>query len=589
MAYRFDKDYNGEVYAESKRDDLEAFLGLHYPHTDIPVQARQLYIKNLLRLIVDVNYTPVPLYTVDDGSNKNLDLSVSALRSVSPIHIQYLQNMGVGATLTISLLHGGKLWGLIACHHYSRKYIDHYTRINALLQGHFLTSQIDVRQSAEEYAISNNVNISLGSLLNEAFVPTRASLQSIIYKPELLALCNAAGVAIVLDDVIYKSGQTPADEEILGITAWASKKYPHQVLSTSNLSAEYTALTDCAIASGIIFCALSSLTEASITWFNPETQEEVRWGGDPDKAIIKDENGLHPRKSFETWKQVTKCQAREWLKPELTAATNYAYGLQKHITVLLLTEEGLRQKILAEKLAESNAELEHINWISTHDLKEPLRKIQMFSSKLMAKEQNLSADGNSTVQKMSASAKRMQRLIEDLMSYARLNRSSQSFQPLDINEIIEDIQTELADEIAAGSATVTIAGTLPVISGVRVFVHELFVNLFRNALKFTREGVNSVIELSCKEDTYPAPDQNKPFYEIIMRDNGIGFENKYKEDIFRIFSRFTQTPDIDGSGVGLALCKKIMQIHNGYITAEGRPGNGASFFMYFPKSETADA
>jgi len=100
MVYRFDKDYNGEVFAEVKRDDLESFLGHHYPHTDIPVQARQLYIKNLLRLIVDVNYTPVPLYTVDNGQEKNLDLSLSSLRSVSPIHIQYLQNMGVGATLT---------------------------------------------------------------------------------------------------------------------------------------------------------------------------------------------------------------------------------------------------------------------------------------------------------------------------------------------------------------------------------------------------------------------------------------------------------------------------------------------------------
>jgi len=584
MVYRFDKDYNGEVYAESKRDDLEAFLGLHYPHTDIPVQARQLYIKNLLRIIVDVNYQPVPLYTVDDGSGNNLDLSLSALRSVSPIHIQYLQNMGVGATLTISLLHEGKLWGLIACHHYSAKYIDHYTRINALLQGHFLTSQIDVRQSAEEYALSNNVNLSLSSLLNDAFVPNRASLQAIISNPALLGLCNAAGVAIVLDDVIYKNGQTPADGEILGITAWAAKKYPHQVFSTSNLAAEYSGLTQCAVASGIIFCALSSLTEASITWFNPETREEVRWGGDPEKAIVKDENGLHPRKSFETWRQVARCQARDWHKPELTAAANYAYGLQKHITLLLLTEEGLRQKILAEKLAESNAELEHINWLSTHDLKEPLRKIQMFSSRLLVKEKDLSPDGNSTVQKMSASARRMQRLIEDLMQYARLNKSSQSFQMLDLNEILEDIQAELADEIAATHATVTIATNLPVINGVRVFVHELFVNLFRNSLKFTRPGVNPVIQVSCVDNAYPAPDQSKPFYEIIMADNGIGFENKYSEDIFKIFSRLAPTPDSSGSGVGLALCKKIMQIHNGYITAQGSLDNGASFFMYFPKS-----
>ncbi|RYZ79235.1 MAG: GAF domain-containing protein, partial [Proteobacteria bacterium] len=121
MVYRFDKDYNGEVFAESCREDIEPFLGLHYPHTDIPSQARELYLQNLLRLIADINYTPVPLYTVDDREHKNLDLSHSILRSTSPIHVQYLQNMGVGATLTISLIHQKKLWGLIACHHYSSK------------------------------------------------------------------------------------------------------------------------------------------------------------------------------------------------------------------------------------------------------------------------------------------------------------------------------------------------------------------------------------------------------------------------------------------------------------------------------------
>ncbi|HPI07760.1 MAG TPA: GAF domain-containing protein, partial [Saprospiraceae bacterium] len=119
MIYRFDDHYNGEVFAESLRNDLEPFLGLHYPHTDIPVQARQLYIKNLLRIISDVHYSPSPIYTVNDSPDKNLDLSMATLRSTSPIHIQYLINMGVSATLTISLVHKNRLWGLIACHHYS--------------------------------------------------------------------------------------------------------------------------------------------------------------------------------------------------------------------------------------------------------------------------------------------------------------------------------------------------------------------------------------------------------------------------------------------------------------------------------------
>ena len=166
MVYRFDEQYNGEVFAESKTEALPAFLGHHYPHSDIPAQARELYLRNLLRMIPDVAYTPVPLYTLDDGRpEKTLDMSHSVLRSVSPIHIQYLKNMGIQATLTISLVLEGRLWGLIACHHYSPKWTPHYIRLSAQLQAHFLTSQIRVQETAEEYQRSQAIEKDLNSLL----------------------------------------------------------------------------------------------------------------------------------------------------------------------------------------------------------------------------------------------------------------------------------------------------------------------------------------------------------------------------------------------------------------------------------------
>ena len=582
MIYRFDKDYNGEVYAESKREDLESFFGLHYPHTDIPVQARQLYIRNLLRLIVDINYEPVPLLTVDDAPNKNLDLSLSTLRSVSPIHVQYLQNMGVGATLTISLLHEGKLWGLITCHHYSKKYIDHYVRINAQLQGHFLTSQINVRQIAEEHAVSGNVNIALESLLNQVFVPERSSLEQIIQQPQLLAVCNAAGVCILLDDVIYKNGVTPNNDSIKNIATWALNKYT-SIFSTSKLVDEYAEAKDCTEASGIIFCSLGGLNKACIIWFNPETLEEVNWAGEPEKAIIKDENGLHPRKSFETWKQVTKCQSREWAKPEITAASNFAYALQKHITLLLLTEEEKRQRQLTDELKETNAELENINWLSTHDLKEPLRKIQLFSSKLMSSEKDLSPATNTTLKKMSDSAYRMQMLIQDLTNYSRLRKSRESFETIDLNEMLTIITNELSEDIQEKKAVIHSLNNLPEVMGVPVLVKELFINLIRNALKFARLNVQPEIKiLYAKSDAAENNAETKSYHKISVADNGIGFNNEYSADIFKIFTRLHNAKQSEGSGVGLALCKKIMQIHGGLIKASGKENEGAEFQLYFP-------
>ncbi|MEO7524655.1 MAG: ATP-binding protein [Ferruginibacter sp.] len=584
MVYRFDNDYNGEVYAECKRDDLESFLGLHYPHTDIPAQARLLYIKNLLRIIVDVNYQPVPIYTVDEGSEKNIDLSLSVLRSTSPIHVQYLQNMGVNATLTISLLYEGKLWGLIACHHYSPKYIDHYTRISAQLQGHFLTSQIGIRQIAEEYKVAREVNNALENMLSQSFMPDRESIANIILQQSLLSLCNADGIAIVLNGMVYKNGDTAADDNILEIAAWAGPYSKHDFFATSKLVNHFPdSGTYCSFASGIIFHKLGGFPDACIMWFNPETLEEVNWAGDPAKSIEKNKDGLSPRKSFETWKIITKCQAREWLAPEVRAAATYAHALQKHITMILLNEEEQRQRILTNQLKSSNDELENINWISTHDLKEPLRKIQMFTSKLLVKEPMLSFDTSLALNKINDSAGRMQRLIESLTTYNKARHSKELFEMIDLDKKIRQIAEELIDEHGQ-DAEIKLA-TLPSMKGIPVLIQQLFVNLLNNALKFANKNIAARIEIYGSEvkESFNEGIEETQFYKITVKDNGIGFDPEMKENIFKIFTRLNPLKDYEGSGIGLALCKKIMQMHNGHIDAANNETGGASFYLYFPQ------
>lgn len=585
MVYRFDKHYNGEVYAEQKREDLESFLDLHYPHTDIPVQARQLYIRNLLRLIVDVNYEPVPIFTADDGNPKHLDLSLSVLRSTSPIHVQYLHNMGVGATLTISLLHGGKLWGLIACHHYSPKYLDHYTRMNAQLQGHFLTSQITVRQAAEEYAIAKEVNASLEGLLNMEFPPSRESLSGIVKEPALLALCNAGGVAIVLDGLIYRNGLTPSDEQILKLAEWAGPFSKYRFFSSSKLEGKYERAAEiCSSSSGIIFFNMRSARQACIIWFNPETLEEVKWAGDPEKAIEKNENGLSPRKSFEAWKVITKCQAREWREPELTAAANFAYAMQKHITHILLNEEEIQQRLLTDKLKESNAELENINWISTHDLREPLRKIQVFSSKLLMVENELPAGNVAIVEKIDKAAKRMQKLIDSLSIYAKTRQTNEIFTEVDLQKIVRNILEELKDDLEETHASIHVLN-MPKVKGIPVLLQQLFVNLVNNALKFSKPGTTPHIVISGDESPIAHPSGIPgTYWHLSVTDRGIGFDPHMKEVIFKVFSRLNPGNHHDGSGIGLAVCRKVMQIHGGHIEAHGALDQGAIFDLYFPLS-----
>lgn len=583
MIYRFDKDYNGEVFAESCRNDLESFLGLHYPHTDIPAQARELYLKNLLRLISDINYTPVPIYTIDDASNKNLDLTFSILRSVSPIHVQYLHNMGVGATLTISLIYKKKLWGLIACHHYSPKNLSPNIRLAAQLQGNFITSQIDVRQASEEYEHSKKANFAL-ERMNRLQLQSDEDLQAFVENPDMLTLCNAAGVSIQFNGQVYKSGLTPNEQQIKELGSWAAAYSNHGRFSTEKLVAHLPSFKNISSdVSGIVYHSLNIHNDNCIIWYRAETKREVNWAGDPAHSIIKDKNGLSPRRSFATWKEIVDSTSKPWLNPELETTSSYAYSLQRQISLLIIIKEEEKYRKLSELLKEANSELENINWISTHDLQEPLRKIQLMASRLLMGQYELAESVRDSVNRMSSSANRMQTLLVDILKYKRLNHIDDSFVPLDILAIIEEVKLDLAETMAEKEAAIHLS-EMPAIEGMPFLIKQLFANLIVNSIKYSHPDRNPVITISKGEQasTYEKENTGVLYNVIEVLDNGRGFDPQYAEKVFNIFTRLHSEPDLRGSGVGLALCKKIMQNHRGHITATSTVDEGTLISLYFP-------
>lgn len=583
MVYRFDKDYNGEVFAESCNDTIEPFLGLHYPHTDIPKQARELYLQNLLRLIVDMSYTPVPIYTVDDVPGKNLDLSHSILRSTSPIHVQYLQNMGVGATLTISLIHQKKLWGLIACHHYSPKNLTPEVRLAAQLQGNFLTSQIDVRQSNEEYDMSRKTNAALEKMNALHLLPKKESLEQVINNPALLELCNSSGVSIQFGDHVFTSGLVPDTQTIRQLSSFLYSYTEGGNLHTDRLI-DYLPISP-AIAqgiSGILYHSLGAGHTHNIIWYRPETETQVNWGGDPSKAIIKDEKGLYPRNSFELWKEIVKNQSLPWMSPELNSAANYAHSLQRQMNLMLLTEEGRRNNELNEILRETNRELENINWISTHDLQEPLRKIQLIASRLLSKEGDIMSETMiDSLNRMNNSANRMQTLLIDILKYTKIQHTKAPFEIVDTLKIVEEAVQELNENDKDVQVSID---ELPMISGIPFLLKQLFSNLLSNSFKYRNEDLAVSIRIVYEgmQQSAQSSESDKLFHVISFTDNGIGFDPKFSESIFNIFTRLHAASEYKGAGVGLALCRKVMQTHQGYINATGVPGKSAVFRLYFP-------
>lgn len=581
MIYRFDDSYNGEIYAENCREDLEPFLGLHYPHTDIPVQARELYMKNQVRLIVDIGYEPVPIFTIDDTEHKNLDLSLSILRSTSPIHIEYLQNMGVGATLTISLIHHDRLWGLIACHHYSPKNISPEIRLAAKLQGQFITSQIDLRQSNDEYEIARKTSRALERLTALNLPVEHKSFEVICADPELLKLCNAKGVSICIGEKMYKNGHTPSDEKINQIISNIHALEYGGTFTTHKLGNSMPDLDGYEEVSGIIYHTLGDGN--SIIWYRPETVAEIDWAGDPEKAIIKDSNGLHPRNSFNLWKQIIKNQSSIWLQPELNAAATYAHSLYNQIIMLLLSEEEEKYRNLSELLKETNSELENINWISTHDLQEPLRKIQFIASKVVLDIDKVpSVAIIDSVQRMTKSANRMQNLLIDILKYTRIRHTKDSREKVNLNVVLQETLAEMREAILENKAIIKF-DSLPDVHAIPFLMKQLFSNILHNSLKYTSSERATLIEVTAsKEPEINQYSNNVYCHWVTFKDNGIGFAQEYAESIFKIFTRLHTLEKYDGSGVGLALCKKIMQTCHGNIRAVGTLNEGTEITIYFP-------
>lgn len=588
MIYRFDAEYNGEVIAEAKDDRLEPFLNLHYPHTDIPAQARELYLHNLLRMIADVYYTPVPILTVDDVTDKNLDLSHSVLRSVSPIHIEYLKNMGVGATLTISLVHEKKLWGLISCHHYSPKNIPHYTRLSAQLQGHFLTSQIAVREQNEAFEAGRENIHALEVLLPLAGNLRETGLSVFEGRPELLEVASATGVAIMFNEAFYSAGSTPSRNEIEALAAWCAHGDANVFVSEELVKDFTDAISDNSAVAGMLCHSLASTGGHYVIWFKKEQQEEVVWAGDPAKAIVKDKGGLSPRKSFEQWRQQTRGRSKPWTESAKAAASSFAHALQKELSLVLLSAEEQRYRRQSELLQVANEELERINWISTHDLQEPLRKIQIFGSRILDSDaaKGTHRDIIRSVERMSAAANRMEALTSDIHEYSKLLHQEAPLMPTQLDTVVAEVVQALSDELNEKGASVSVT-PLPEVLGDPFLLRQVFMNLLRNAMKFGRNDTPVVIKISSEQvsDASIVPELAQvagDYYCISISDNGIGFDNSFAESIFGLFRRLHTQKEYSGTGIGLALCRKVMLRHNGAITAEGRPGEGSTFRLWFP-------
>ncbi|WP_445678596.1 HWE histidine kinase domain-containing protein [Radicibacter daui] len=361
MIYQFSEDGAGKVVAESRRPDLESFLGQWFPASDIPQQARALYVKNIIRVIGDAGDTGATIEPLLDASGQPLDLSFAQLRSVSPIHLEYLRNMGVRASMSVSIIVDGALWGLIACHHYSARPLSLTTRLNAELFGQFFSMQVQTLHQQRAIDASARARRKLDALfqdLAQEESPARLFGQNI---GELAEIIRCDGVGIHFDGAITVSGLTPPTRILHAIARLAHEQAPGQIWATHSLPS-HMALPEGMLESvaGVLAVPLSQLSQDYVLFFRQEVVRTIDWAGDPNKQYETGPLGdrLTPRKSFALWQETVRGQSVPWEAFAREAAETLRVGMMEVIMRQgeLLAEERRKAEIRQKRL---NDELNH--------------------------------------------------------------------------------------------------------------------------------------------------------------------------------------------------------------------------------------
>ena len=594
--YRFAADESGEIVAEAIRGDLAPWLGLHYPASDLPQQARAMYLKNWLRFIPDAGYEPVPLVPVNNPvTNRPPDMTHAVLRSVSPFHLEYLRNMGTAATMTISLIHQGRLWGMITCHHLTPRLVSYELRELCQFIGKTFSALLPSKLQHDEDDYLLHIQAQQAKLFEH--VSTHPNFVDGLHQeaPTVKDVFECGGAAICFDDDLVMVGATPTPAQIRELLTWLQANAKTDVFCTNSYAALNPAgLALRATASGFIAASLTDAPGNYLLWFRPEVVQTVTWAGQQDKPQVL-ANGqvfLSPRQSFEQWKELVENTAAPWKPVELAAARE----IRLHISDLRLkvfNELQARAQSLARlntELERSNDELDSFAYVASHDLKEPLRGIHNYSLFLLEDyADRLDAEGVHKLETLVRLSQRMEGLIESLLQLSRVGRTDLVVADVDLNAVLAEVTELLQPRFEQTHTVLTVAGPLPTVRADGVRLQEVFYNLISNGMKYNDKPAKTVaVGLAPPEAAgvgVGRPVSAEGFHIFYVRDNGIGIDARHQDSIFKLFKRLhAQDKYGGGTGAGLAIAKKMVEKHGGSLWVESALGQGATFYFTLPKS-----
>lgn len=508
MIYQFVDDDAGVVVGESLDDTSSSFLNHHFPASDIPKQARALYIRNRIRVIPDIGYIPQPIRSVSEDL-RALDLSDSMLRSVSPVHIQYLKNMGVAASASVSIVKDGVLWGLVACHHHEPKDIPLNVRIACRAIAGSLARQIRAKEEAEVYRERLRLRAQEETVLSK--LGFDGSLSEFFERSgrELARLLNADGFAAAQGRDLYTFGKCPDDIDVRAVADFVRQPAAMQPMATSSLMAKLPGAEAYADrASGLLAVTMSTEIPTILMWFRAEHLQVVEWAGNPHKGIPAEPGAvLTPRASFEAWSEQVRNTARPWSHSEVEAASRV-------VKLMLDRRNELRLRELNRELTTTVAENESLIRQKDFLLKEVNHRVQN-SLQLVAAFLRLQgkASGNEAVRLQLEEADK--RLNAVALVHRRLYRDD-SVEIVDLAQYLQDLVHEMQTTMDSEWSEQLDLDLAPVLISTdrAVNVGLVLTELVINAQKYAYGGRPGPLSIVLE--------QHRDKFRLIVTDNGVG-------------------------------------------------------------------
>ncbi|MDO1559182.1 histidine kinase dimerization/phosphoacceptor domain -containing protein [Brevundimonas sp. 2R-24] len=509
MIYRFLDDGAGRVVAEARDPEARAFLHHHFPATDIPRQARALYLRNRIRVIPDAGYTPWPLVSAEGPeAAAAFDLSDSVLRSVSPIHLAYLKNMGVGASASVSIVRDGALWGLAAFHHPEPRLMPHGVRAVCRSIAASLSRRLRALEETVYHRDRARLRNRQDAILARAEAEPHQGAALLEGLEELLGAVDAHGVAVRIGDRMAAQGMTPPAEALPPLFDWLKGEAGKGVFTSHRLGAEYEpAQAWTGKASGVAAVSMGGDAPAQIAWFRAERLQEVIWAGDPHKAMNAESGMLTPRASFAEWAQTVRGQAKPFSHAEVEAVRSLAEQLQELHRRRAVQDMNRR---LAAAVADRDEQLAQKDFLLREVNHRVQNNLQLVSS-FLGVQRRQTIDPVARAQ-LEEAARRMRAVG---LLHRRLYQSDE-VRAVDMDRYLDELARDLLGTVDAQWANNLriVAAPVRLPTDRAVTIGLVVTELMLNAIKYAYEGRAGPIEVSL--------DLESEAVRVAVSDQGVG-------------------------------------------------------------------